>query len=86
MSGQTGKQKVVFPVLHENGEANCSVGEGVMDYNRVEVSRTGPVSAGKDDYIDPVNKESALLDNDDVTEVHRLLDVEGAVSIKGISG
>ncbi|GFW98804.1 hypothetical protein TNCV_2837651 [Trichonephila clavipes] len=48
----------------------------------VVVSRTELVLVGKGEKIDMVNEESALLD--DATEVHRLLDVEEVVFIKGI--
>ncbi|GFV16571.1 hypothetical protein TNCV_4417601 [Trichonephila clavipes] len=34
----------------------------------VEVSKTGLVSAGKGENIDPVDEDSALLDKDDGTE------------------
>ncbi|GFT34039.1 hypothetical protein TNCV_4384871 [Trichonephila clavipes] len=54
--------------------------EGIVS-NVVEVSRTGLVSAGKGENNGPVVEESALLDEDDATEVHRLLDVAGAVSV-----
>ncbi|GFY14067.1 hypothetical protein TNCV_3612561 [Trichonephila clavipes] len=50
------------------------------------VSRTGFVSADKAENIDTVDEEIALFDEDDAIEVHRLLDVERAESIKGISG
>ncbi|GFX20392.1 hypothetical protein TNCV_3487501 [Trichonephila clavipes] len=46
---------------------------------------SGVSVTGKAETIDPENKERVLLVKEDATEVYRLLNVVGAVSIKGIS-
>ncbi|GFW70972.1 hypothetical protein TNCV_190631 [Trichonephila clavipes] len=56
----------------------------VLDVVILVSRRTGLVLASKDENIDTVDEESALLDNDDARDVDRLLDVEEVVSVKGI--
>ncbi|GFT83093.1 hypothetical protein TNCV_629221 [Trichonephila clavipes] len=56
--------------------------EGMVSNVVVVVSRTELVLVSKGEKIDMMDEESALLD--DATEIHRLLDVEAVVSIKGI--
>ncbi|GFV82542.1 hypothetical protein TNCV_3983321 [Trichonephila clavipes] len=58
--------------------------EGMVSDVVVVVSRTELILVGKGEKIDMVDEESALLDDDNATEVHRLLDVEEVVSIKRI--